>query len=69
MGGGGAEDAVILLPTPGGTDGQVVALLLDLAAGADLLGGLALGLLAALGEEQLRVVVLAGGQVQPSPAP
>ena len=66
-GGGAGEDAVVLLPAPGGADGQVAALLLDLAAGADLLGGLALGLLATFGEEQLRVAVLAGGQVQPPP--
>jgi hypothetical protein len=67
MGGRSAEDAVILLSAGGRSDGQVAAVLLHLAGGADLLGGLAFGLLAAFGEEQLRVAVLAGGQVNPPP--
>src|SRR5215217_7085304 len=56
---------MILVNAAGGVDGQLQALVADLAGGADGLGLGRLGLLPGLGEEPLGIAVAAGGLVQP----
>ena len=63
---GAAEDAVIVVEPTSGVDGQIAAVVADLAAGADGLGLGRLDPLARFGEEPLGVQVTAGGLVQPS---
>src|SRR5215207_83179 len=62
---GAPKDAVIVVEPTGGVDGQLQALVADLAGGADGLGLGRLGVLAGLGEEPLGVQITAGGLVQP----
>jgi hypothetical protein len=56
---------VILVDAAGSLDGEVQALVADLAGGADGLGLGRLGLLAGLGEEPLGVEIPTGRLVQP----